>query len=145
MKINELQPRQGRVELEATVIKKGQAREFKKETNSGKVCTVRVKDDTGEIDVTLWNDQIDLVDEGDTIRIANGYVGEWQGEKQLSTGKFGTLEVVQKVPKHETGKHQKKLGEQQETDEEKDMPEDIADTEDGEEIADDISIEEEKI
>ena len=44
--------------------------------------------------LTLWNEQIEKVKIGNKIAITNGYVGEWQGEKQLTTGKFGTLEVI---------------------------------------------------
>ena len=58
------------------------------------VCNAKGKDESGEISLTLWDDQIDQVNVGDKVKIANGYVGDWQGEKQLSTGKFGTLEVV---------------------------------------------------
>ena len=84
----------GKVELVATVIDKGEAREFSKFGKSGKVCNAKVKDDSGSVTLSLWNEQVDLVHVGDTIKISNGYVGEWQGELQLSTGKFGTLEVV---------------------------------------------------
>ena len=35
-----------------------------------------------------------MVNVGDTIQIENGYVGEYQGEKQLTTGKFGKLTVI---------------------------------------------------
>ena len=42
----------------------------------------------------MWNEQADQVNVGDTVKISNGWVGEYQGEKQLSTGKFGKLEVV---------------------------------------------------
>ena len=36
------------------------------------------------------------------IHITNGWVGEYQGELQLSTGKFGKLEVVGEAPAEET-------------------------------------------
>jgi len=94
MKISELQPRQGRVELEADVVHKGDVREFSKFGKTGKVCDAKLKDETGEIKMTLWNEQADQIQLGDRVKISNGYVGEWQGEKQLSTGKFGTLEVL---------------------------------------------------
>lgn len=96
MNIADLQPRQGKIDLEATIVKKGTVRPFQKEASSGKVCTARIKDDSGEIDFTLWNEQVDQVNEGDVVKITNGYVNEWQGEKQLSTGKFGKLELVKK-------------------------------------------------
>ena len=94
MAIVDLQPRQGEVDLVVEVVEKGESREFQKFGKTGRVSTAVVKDDTGQINLTLWNDDIDKVNVGDKIHITNGYVNEWQGEKQLTTGKFGKLEVV---------------------------------------------------
>lgn len=96
MQIKDLQPRTGKVELTAQVLNKESSREVNKPNFSGKVCNATLKDETGQIKLTLWNEQVDQVNEGDTIKISNGYVSEWQGEMQLSTGKFGKLEVVGK-------------------------------------------------
>ncbi|MBT4823926.1 hypothetical protein HN695_00995 [Candidatus Woesearchaeota archaeon] len=97
MKINELQARQGSVELVGTIKEKGESREFEKFGKMGKVCNAVLADDTGEVKLTLWNEQADQVNQGDKVKISNGWVGEYQGEKQLSTGKFGKLEVVEKA------------------------------------------------
>ena len=96
MAIKDLQARQGKIDLEAEVIEKETPREFAKFGKVGKVCNAKIKDDTGTVKLTLWNEQADQVNLGDTIKITNGFVGEWQGELQLSTGKFGTLEVLTK-------------------------------------------------
>ena len=55
-----------------------------------------ISDASGTIKLTLWNEQIDQLNVGDKIKITNGYVNEWQGEKQLTTGKFGKMEVLEK-------------------------------------------------
>jgi replication factor A1 len=94
MKVNELQAKQGKVDIVLDIVEKSEPKTFQKWGKEGSVCNAKGKDDTGEITVTLWNDQIDKVNVGSKIEIKNGYVGEWQGEKQLSTGKFGTLEVI---------------------------------------------------
>jgi replication factor A1 len=103
MDIKDLQARQGNVDIVVEVVEVGEARSFEKFGRSGRVATATVKDDTGEVKLTLWNDQIDQVKAGDKVHITNGYVGEYQGEKQLTTGKFGKLEVVGKgeAPKEE--------------------------------------------
>ena len=44
--------------------------------------------------MTLWNDDIGKVKAGDKIHLTNGYVNEWQGEIQLTTGRLGKMEVV---------------------------------------------------
>jgi replication factor A1 len=94
MAIKDLQPRQGKVDIVVEVVEKGEVREFDKFGKTGRVCNATVKDETGETKLTLWNEQIDQVNAGDKVHITNGYVGEYQGEMQLTTGKFGQLEVV---------------------------------------------------
>jgi len=96
MEVKDLQPRQGNVDLVIEVTEKGDVREFDKFGKKGRVCSAKAKDSSGEIILSLWNEQIDDVNVGDSIHIVNGYVGEWQGEKQLTTGKFGKLEIVNK-------------------------------------------------
>jgi len=96
MQIKELQPKQGKVDITVTVMEKGEPRTFSKFNSQGQVCNAKVQDDSGSITLSLWNEQVSTVDVGDIIQIKNGYVSEWQGEMQLSTGKFGQLEVVTK-------------------------------------------------
>ena len=94
MAINDLEVNQGKVEIEGEITEMEEVREFSKFGKEGRVCNATVKDDSGSIKLTLWNEQIDIVKEGDKIKISNGYVKEWQGEKQLSVGKYGSLEVL---------------------------------------------------
>ena len=94
MAIKDLQARQGQVDLIVEITEKGDIREFEKFGKTGRVCNAKIKDATGEMTLTLWNEQIDQVKVGAKIHIINGWVSEWQGEKQLSTGKFGQLEIV---------------------------------------------------
>ena len=94
MAIKDLQIRQGNVELVVDIVDVGEAREFEKFGKSGRVATAIAKDETGDIKLTLWNEDIDKIKSGDKVKLTNGYVSEWQGELQLTTGKFGKLEVV---------------------------------------------------
>ncbi len=96
MEIKDLQPRQGNVDVVIEVFEKGDVREFEKFGKKGRVCSAKAKDASGDIILSLWNEQIDDVNSGDTVHITNGYVSEFQGEKQLTTGKFGKLEIVKK-------------------------------------------------
>ena len=93
-KIKELQAKQNKVEIEASIISISGVREFNKEGKIGRVANAILKDDTGEIKMTLWNEEIDKVKTGNIVKIKNGYVNEWQGEKQLMVGRFGNLEVI---------------------------------------------------
>jgi len=101
MEIKDLKPRQGSVEVVGEVIDKGEVREFEKFGKQGKVCNAKIKDATGEVALTLWNEQIEQINVGDTVHIINGYVREWQGEMQLTSGRFGKIEVAGKEKKEE--------------------------------------------
>ncbi len=101
MAIQDLKAREGKIDLTAEIIDIGEIRTFQKFGNQGRVANAKIRDSTGEITLSLWNEQIDQVKVGDTVHITNGYVSEWQGEKQLTTGKFGKLEVIGPSTKQE--------------------------------------------
>ncbi len=92
--IKDLAAKQGKVDIVVEIVEVGGVREFDKFGAKGRVCDAVVKDESGQIPLTLWNDQIDLVKPGDKVHIKNGYVNEYKGEIKLTTGKFGTMEIV---------------------------------------------------
>lgn len=94
MKISELRSGQGSVEVEGVISELGDTRAFNKYGRELKVANAILKDDSGAIKLTLWNDDVVRFKEGDRIKIINGYVSEFQGEKQLTSGKFGRMEKV---------------------------------------------------
>ena len=97
MKISELKAGASNVELEATVSEKQEPREvISKYGKRLTVASLTLKDDTGTIVLSLWGKDIDTVNKGDKIKVTNGYVGEFRGTPQLSTGKYGKIEVIGK-------------------------------------------------
>ena len=96
MQIKDLTPKQGNVDVIVDVVDVGIPREFEKFGKAGRVSTAIAKDETGDIKLTLWNEDIDKVQAGDKVHLTNGYVSEWQGEMQLTTGRLGKLEIVGK-------------------------------------------------
>lgn len=94
MNISEIKPKQGKIEVKGKIIEKEEPREFNKFGNAGRVCNATLEDTSGKIKLTLWNDEIDKVKVGDKVKITSGWCGEFQGEKQLTAGRFGKLEVV---------------------------------------------------
>ena len=96
MKIKEIGPRQGKIDIELEIVDIGEIRQFERFGKIGRVATALAQDETGKINLTLWNDEIDMVKVGDKVKITNGYCNEFQGEKQLSAGKYGKLEVISK-------------------------------------------------
>ena len=93
--ISDLRP--GRVAtIEATVVKLEAVREFDQSSgNRKKVRNATLKDGTAEIALVLWgDDQVDLVQEGEKVRIVEGWVKDYKGRPQISLGKVGKLEKV---------------------------------------------------
>ena len=54
----------------------------------------RLKDDSGEIRLTLWGEQAKGIEAGKKVKITGGFVKEFRGEKQLSLTRQGGIEVV---------------------------------------------------
>jgi ssDNA-binding replication factor A large subunit len=97
VKITELKAGASNVSVQAKVIKKDDPREVI--TKFGKrlsVANITLEDDTGTIAMSLWGNDISKVGLGDTIEVSNAYVSEFRGSPQLSTGKFGKIEVIEK-------------------------------------------------
>ncbi len=94
MKISELTTGQGNVDVEGTISEVGEPKVFTKFGRELKVSNAILKDDSGSIKLTLWNEDVSKFNEGDTVKITNGYVNEFQGEPQLTAGKFGKMEKV---------------------------------------------------
>jgi replication factor A1 len=59
------------------------------------VADAMLKDDTGQIKLSLWDAQIKMVKQGSKIRIENGYISTFRGENSLNVGKFGKLQVLE--------------------------------------------------
>lgn len=95
MNIGELRAGTKNVNLLAEVTEKGETREFEKFGRPIRVATAQIKDNTGSVALSLWNEEIELVKVGDKIKLTNGYVKEFQGDLQASAGKYGTLEVIE--------------------------------------------------
>lgn len=95
MKINELVPKTGNIELTVTVTHVDQAREFEKPGSKGKVAKATIHDETGTCKLSLWNEQIDQIKQGQKIKITNGWADEYKGEIQVTSGKFGKIEVIE--------------------------------------------------
>jgi len=60
------------------------------------VTNAKVTDETGIIQLPLWNQQIDTVAVGDTIQIENACVVTYRGERQLKVSRGGQLSVIKK-------------------------------------------------
>ena len=90
--VSDLRP--GRVAtFEATVAKLEPVREVEQRTGgTKKVRNGLLKDGTGEISFVLWGHEVELVAEGDPVRIVEGWVKDYKGRPQVSLGRTGRIE-----------------------------------------------------
>ncbi len=59
------------------------------------VADAILKDDTGQIKLSLWDAQIKMVKQGSKVRIENGYTSTFKGENSLNVGKYGKLVILE--------------------------------------------------
>ena len=101
-KIKDLKPEDKRVNVLAKVVSKSEPKEIT--TKYGEVKHVTeavVGDETGVVTMSLWEEQADLVEEGETIYVDNGYISLVRGHMRLNVGKYGAIkksdEVIEEV------------------------------------------------
>jgi len=96
LKIKDLRDGMKRIEVEAKVIEKAGAREVISRYKDvvHRVANATISDETGNIKLTLWNDQIEQVNVNDNIKIENGYITSFRGEIQLNVGRYGKLSII---------------------------------------------------
>ena len=64
-----------------------------KQGGSVDVVDAILSDESGDITLALWGDDINKVQIGSKVKVLNGYTNEFKGQVSLTKGKFGQLEV----------------------------------------------------
>ncbi|MFB6147280.1 MAG: OB-fold nucleic acid binding domain-containing protein [Candidatus Nanohaloarchaea archaeon] len=93
--VEELGPEDDDVEITGTIRELPTPRAVSTQYGQKKIVTCTFGDDTGEIDLTLWEEEIDAVEEGDEVQITGAYVREWADDIQLNIGRDGEIEPVE--------------------------------------------------
>jgi len=94
--IRDLQTGMTRVNLKARVLEIPKPKlVFTRYGEYASVANALIADDTGTIQLCLWNDQIDSIAAGDTIQIENARASTFGGQKQLRIGRNGTVSNVE--------------------------------------------------
>jgi replication factor A1 len=96
VKVEKLTPRLREVNIVVKAVSKSEARTVSE--GAHKVVDALVGDETGTVILTLWDDNISKIEEGDTAKITNGYVNLFRGSMRLNIGKYGKLEVLEESP-----------------------------------------------
>ena len=94
MNLADLRDGMRRVDVEGEVSDISDPRNVTWSGGEGRVADCMMKDDSGQIKLTLWNEDIDRVKPGSKVRITNGYTKSFRGEVTLNVGKYGKLEML---------------------------------------------------
>lgn len=95
MRIADLRDGMRRVDVEGEITEIGESRTVNLRTGGeATVADCILRDDSGEIQTSLWDDQISQVSNGSKVRITNGYAASFRGELRLIIGKYGKLEAL---------------------------------------------------
>jgi replication factor A1 len=92
-KVKDLTPQSNRVNVLVKVTGVGAPKEIPSRFGgeAKKVAEATVGDETGTVILSLWQDQIGSIQEGDVLSIENGYISLVQGHMRLNVGKYGKM------------------------------------------------------
>lgn len=100
VKVGDLNSYSRKVYTIVKVVSKTDAREVtsRKDMSTHRVAEALVGDETGSIYLTLWDDIIDEVEEGQILNIKDAYINLFRGSMRLNLGRFGSYELVESAP-----------------------------------------------
>ena len=99
VKVAGLNPNLRRVNMVFKVVSVDPAKNVRsrKDRVAHRVTEALVGDDTGTALMTLWDESVDKVTAGRTLKVLNGYVSLFKGTLRVNIGKYGELEPVDGV------------------------------------------------
>ena len=97
-KIKDLTPQHKKANVVAKVVRVGEIREVSSRYGPPKkVSDTVIGDETGTIVMSLWQEQVGTVKDGDSIYIDNGYISLFRGHMRLNIGKYGALSKAEQA------------------------------------------------
>ncbi len=99
-KIGSLERYSRNVDTIVKVVSKNEARTVssRRDLSTHRVCEALVGDETGCINLVLWDDDIEKINEGQILEIKNAYIKLFRGSMQLNLGREGTYESLEEAP-----------------------------------------------
>lgn len=100
IKVGDLNSYSRKVYTVVKVMSKTEVREVtsRKDMSTHRVAEALVADDTASVYLTLWDDVLDEVEEGQILNIKDAYVNLFRGSMRLNLGRYGTYEVLEEAP-----------------------------------------------
>ena len=95
MNVEDLKPGMNNVTVVVRIIAIGEMKEFiGRDGRPRRIITLVVSDETGDIELVLWNRELGDLTEGDTVEVRNAFVNEFRGKTQLNVGRYGEIKRV---------------------------------------------------
>jgi len=94
MKLDQISVGMDGLTVEGCISHIGIKRIVKTKYGEAPVATAVLEDDSGKISLNLWRNQMDLVKEGDVVRIENGFVRTFKDQLELNVGSKGRIIVI---------------------------------------------------
>ncbi|MHA2363252.1 MAG: single-stranded DNA-binding protein [Candidatus Hodarchaeales archaeon] len=98
VKISDLRPYQNRFKVIFKVIEKTEPREVSNRNNpdeTHRLSDITVADETASIILTVWDDDIELMEEGNYYSLVNGFINVFRDSMRLARGKYGNFESAE--------------------------------------------------
>ncbi|HKZ45701.1 MAG TPA: DNA-binding protein [archaeon] len=93
MNISDVKRGMSNISLKAKVIDISEPREVNTRFGVRNVADATLEDETGQISLSLWQEQIERVKVGNTVNLSGAFVTEFRGKLQLSIPKSGKMEI----------------------------------------------------
>ena len=93
-RVSELKANKQVDRLELVVLRRYPRRLVNSSNFTGSLAAACGRDETGIVGIVLWGEQVKQVKTGDIIRIENGWCRSRNGELVVSTGRTGSLLVI---------------------------------------------------
>ena len=93
MNIADLKPGMRKISLFGQIESIEAPRDVQTKFGPGQVAKATLIDNSGSVQLVLWNENITKVGVGQHVSIENGYVDSYRGDLQLNVGRYGKLEV----------------------------------------------------
>jgi len=99
IKVEKLGPNSREVNTIVKVVSKSEVRNVTgRDYSVHRVADALVGDETGCVVLTLWDENIDKINEEATLRITNGYVNLFRGNMRLNIGRYGSYQILEETP-----------------------------------------------
>jgi replication factor A1 len=94
LKINEIRRGVSDITVEGKITDKSEPRRVNTRYGPRFVCDSTIEDETGAIQLSLWEENIEKVNIGDTVKANGAYVTEYRNQLQLNIPRSGKIEIT---------------------------------------------------